>query len=160
MKKLKLELGEKNEILRKVSEKVEKHEFRDYKPLAEAMIKYIKNPKNGWVWLAAPQIWINKRIIVVSLMKDYEDENYRTIAMFNPIILSHSEETECDQEWCLSLPGEKWDVIRYKNIDIEFFDMNWQKYNLSLSNLAARIVQHEIDHLDGILFIDRIQKQS
>ena len=75
--------------------------------------------------------------------------------MVNPVIISHSEATDCEQEGCLSLPGETGDVERWKEIDLEFYDINEQKYNLHLSELAARIVQHEIDHLDGILFTDR-----
>lgn len=62
------------------------------------MLKYIKNPDNGGVGLAAPQIGVNKRIIVVSLMRDYDDEDYRTIAMINPEIIEHSEETCSEKE--------------------------------------------------------------
>lgn len=158
MKKLKLELGQENPILRTISTPILPHEFREYKNIAEAMLKYVKNPKNGGVWLAAPQIWLNKRIIVVSLMKSYEDENFRTIIMVNPVITKFSQETNCDQEGCLSLPWEKGDVIRPNEIDLEFYDISWKKYNLHLDKLAARIVQHEIDHLDGILFTDRSSK--
>ncbi len=68
------------------------------------MIRYIKNPKNGGVGLAAPQIGINKRIIVVSLMQDYEDESYRTVAMINPVITAHADELTGDDEGCLSVP--------------------------------------------------------
>jgi peptide deformylase len=104
MAKFTIETGDTNEILRTVSEKVKPHELRTYKSLAEEMVKYIKNPKNGGVGLAAPQIGVNKRIIVVSLMQDYDDENYRTIAMVNPEIIEHSEELCSDTEGCLSVP--------------------------------------------------------
>lgn len=159
MKKLHIELGQNNHILRTISTPLAQHELREYKWLAEAMLKYVKNPKNGWVGLAAPQVGVNKRIIVVSLMKDYDDENFRTIAMINPVILSHSEATCTDQEWCLSLPGEKWDVERFNEIELEFYNIDGQRFVMKLDKLAARIVQHEIDHLDGILFTDRISKK-
>lgn len=155
MKKLQLEFGENNPILRAVSEIIKPNELSLYKWLAEAMVKHIKNPKNGGVGLAAPQIGVNKRLIAVSLMKDYEDENFRTIAMINPIITKKSDEKCTDKEWCLSLPGLTWPVERPKSITVEFLDIAGRKFQLNLSNLAARIVQHEIDHLDGILFVDK-----
>lgn len=159
-KKLQIEKGEKNEILREISTPVVTNEFRNYKKIVEDMLKHIKNPENGGVGLAAPQIGVNKRIIVASLMKDYDDENYRIIPMINPVILAHSDETTCDQEGCLSLPGENGDVVRYAEIDIEFYNIEGRKFALHLKDLAARIVQHEIDHLNGILFTDHIGKET
>lgn len=122
------------------------------------MVKYIKNPDNGGVGLAAPQIGVNKRLIVVSLMNTYDDETYRTIAMFNPVIIEHGSDTCIDTEWCLSVPGETGDVKRWRTIRITFLDIEWRKQILALENLAARIVQHEIDHLDGILFTDKLEE--
>ncbi len=133
-------------------------EFKQYRSLALAMVKYIKNPDNWGVGLAAPQVGVNKRLIVVSLLRDYEDENYRTIAMFDPIILDHSPDMCIAEEWCLSVPGEKGDVKRWTTIRVTFFDIDGKKQILNLENLSARIVQHEIDHLDGILFIDKIEE--
>jgi len=89
MPKLIIETGDDNEILRSISEVVKPAEIRKYKTLAEDMVKYVKNPDNGGVWLAAPQVWINKRIIAVSLMRDYDDEGYRTVAMINPEIIEN-----------------------------------------------------------------------
>lgn len=123
------------------------------------MVKHIKNPDNGGVGLAAPQVGINKRLIVVSLMKDYEDENYRTIAMINPEIIEHSSETCIDTEGCLSVPGESGEVTRYNWVKVTFLDPEGRKYAMKLENLAARIVQHEIDHLDGVLFTDKVEEK-
>ncbi len=159
-KKLTIETGKQNDILRDISTPVAPNEFRNYKKLVEDMLKYIRNPKNGGVGLAAPQVGVNKRIIVVSLMKDYDDENFRTIPMINPVIVSHSEETTCDQEGCLSIPGESGDVVRWAEVDIEFYNIEGRKFALHLKDLAARIVQHEIDHLDGVLFTDRVGNES
>lgn len=156
MKKLTIETGKKNEILRTVSDEIPLKDIPKYKGIAQDMLKHIKNPKNWGVWLAAPQIGINKRIIVVSLMKTYEDENFRTIAMINPRITGYSTECTLEEEWCLSVPWETGDVERYASIELEFYSPEGSKYNMKLDSLAARIVQHEIDHLDGILFTDKL----
>ncbi len=156
---LKIEFGKDNEILRKVSEAITKQDFKQNLKLWKQMLKYIKNPENWWVGLAAPQIWINKRIIVVSLLKDWEDENYMTIIMINPEILEYSEEKSISKEWCLSLPWEKGEVKRYSEIKLRFFDENFKEQIIKLSWLRSFIVQHEIDHLDWILFIDDIRQK-
>lgn len=158
MSKFTIQTGDENEILRTPSEPIKPQELRSYRGLADDMIKYIKNPDNGGVGLAAPQIWVNKRLIVVSLLRTYEDESYRTIAMINPEIREHSEELYSDTEGCLSVPGETGDVDRWAWIRVDFLDGEWKKYSLKLENLAARIVQHEIDHLDGILFTDKVEE--
>ncbi len=158
MVRLHIETGTSNEILRTISSPVNKWELTTYNELIQSMLKHIKNPDNGWVGLAAPQAWVNKRIIVVSLMRDYDDENYRTIAMINPEILEHSVEKCSDKEGCLSVPGESGEVRRWSWVKIGFLDPNGKPQTLKLTDLAARIVQHEIDHLDGVLFIDRIEQ--
>lgn len=159
MAKLKIETWDENEILRTVSETIKPSELKQYRSLAEDMVKHIKNPDNGGVWLAAPQVWHNKRLIVVSLMKDYEDEMFRTIAMINPEIIEHAEERVTDSEGCLSVPGESGDVERWAWVKVTFLDTEGKKYAMRLENLAARIVQHEIDHLDGILFTDKVEEK-
>lgn len=157
MPKLKIQTWDDNEILRSVSTPISPQEIKKYRSLAEDMVKHIKNPDNGGVWLAAPQVGVNKRLIVVSLMKTYEDETFRTIAMLNPEILEHSEEKCSDKEGCLSVPWESWDVERYSWVKLAFLDIDGRKYAMKLENLAARIVQHEIDHLDGVLFTDKAE---
>ena len=154
MPKLTIETGEDNEILRSVSDTIKPAELKQYRALAESMIKHIKNPDNGGVGLAAPQVGVNKRLIVVSLMKTYDDETYRTIAMVNPEIIEHAEHKVKGEEWCLSVPGEMGDVERWEWVKVSFIDPEGRKYALRLEALAARIVQHEIDHLDGVLFTD------
>lgn len=153
---LKIETWTENEILRKVSEEVRQNEIDSYIKLWNEMIRYIKDPDNRWVWLAAPQVWHNKRLIVVSLLKDREDESFRTIMMINPKILEKSNEIECENEWCLSVPWEKWKVERFKKIKLEYIDEKKKKQVLFLSWVSARIVQHEIDHLDWVLFTDKV----
>jgi peptide deformylase len=159
MAKLKIETGTNNTTLRSISSNVGKWELLNYGDLIQNMLKHIKNPDNGWVWLAAPQVWVNKRIIVVSLMRDYDDENYKTIPLINPEIIEHSLETCNDKEGCLSVPWESGDVKRWVWVKVRFLDPKWASFTMKLTDLAARIVQHEIDHLDGVLFTDKIEPE-
>jgi peptide deformylase len=153
---LNIEVWKQNEILRKVSEEITGRDIKKYVKLGKEMIKYIKNPDNGWVWLAAVQVWYNKRLIVVSLLKDRDDEDFSTIIMINPEILDHSKEEEEATEWCLSVPWEKGKIYRYTSIKLKYTDEKRGKKTLLLEWLSARIVQHEIDHLNWILFTDKI----
>lgn len=157
MAKLQIQTGTSNPILRKKSTPVHIGELHTYHDLVQHMLKHIKNPENGGVWLAAPQVGVNKRIIVVSLMKDYDDEAFKTIALINPEIIEHSDETCTDKEGCLSVPGESGDVLRWTWVKVRFLDIKWAPYTMKLADLSARIIQHEIDHLDGILFTDKIE---
>ena len=154
---LNIEQGDKNTILRTVSDPIKSHEIWKYVKLGKEMVKYIKNPKNEWVWLAAPQVGYNKRLIIVSLLKSWEDENFKTIMMFNPEILEHSEEKDIDQEGCLSVPWETWKVARWHMIKLRYLDEKWKTHTMVYDDLRSRIIQHEIDHLDGILFTDKLE---
>ena len=153
---LKIEIWKDNKALRTISEHIKTSEIKKYKDLGLEMIKYIKNPKHGGVWLAAPQVWHNKRLIIVSLLKDREDELFKTVMMINPKILEHSTEKDIDVEGCLSIPWKKWKVERYHKIKLQYINEKWKENKLILEWLQARIVQHEIDHLDGILFTDKL----
>ena len=153
---LKVETWVNNEILRERSQEVKPNEIKKYEKLGNEMIKYIKNPENGWVGLAAPQIGVNKRLIVVSLLKDRDDEDFKTIMMLNPEILEHSETTDKEEEGCLSVPWAKWKVERYLWIKLKYLDNKWKEKILRLNGLSARIVQHEIDHIDWVLFVDKL----
>lgn len=155
---LKIETGKQNEILRTISEEIKSAELNTYIKLGKEMIKYIKNPDNRWVWLAAPQVWYNKRLIVVSLLKHRDDEIFQTVMMINPEILEHSTECEIEWEWCLSVPGENGEVERFLSIKLRYIDENKKQRTILLSWVSARIVQHEIDHLNGILFTDKLIK--
>ncbi|PID86464.1 peptide deformylase [Candidatus Gracilibacteria bacterium] len=155
---LKIEKGNTNEILRKVSEEIKINEIKKYVNIGKEMLKYIKNPDNGGIGLAAPQVGYNKRLIVVGLPEDRDDENFSFLMMINPVIMEHTDEVEVDTEGCLSLPGRKGEVERYSGIKLEYLDEKGQKRILVLNHLKARIVQHEIDHLNGILFTDKTLK--
>jgi len=158
--KIKIETWENNKVLRTKCENINKNEFTKYVKIWKEMIKYIKNPDHQWVWLAAPQIWINKRLIVVSLLNDYEDESFKTIMMINPDILEFSNKCEIDWEWCLSLPWEAWEVSRSIEIKLKYYDEKQSEKIIILKWLSARIVQHEVDHINWVLFIDRVLKKD
>ncbi|MDD3145285.1 MAG: peptide deformylase [Candidatus Gracilibacteria bacterium] len=155
---LKIETGNKNPILRGIAEKITDKNFKDAVKLGREMLKYIKNPENAGVGLAAPQVGHSIRLIIVSLLKDRDDENFKTVIMINPEITEHSKITEIDSEGCLSVPGEKGDVERFKTIKLNYTDEKKTQRTLILEGLTARIVQHEVDHLDGKLFIDYLNK--
>ncbi len=157
---LKIETWEDNKVLRKKSKPIKREKLWKYVKLWKEMVKYIKNPDNGGVWLAAPQVWYNRRLIVVSLLKDWDDETFPTVMMINPEILEHSQTQKLSEEWCLSIPWEKGKVERYDSIKLKYFDEKFKENIMLLHWLRAYIVQHEIDHLDWVLFTDRIKKNE
>ncbi len=135
-------------ILRKKASLVKKISEAD-KRLIEDMIETMK--ASGGVGLAANQIGVPRRIFVFNP----SSEEWRADALVNPVIIKHrgSEKTE---EGCLSLPGLTAEVHRYKYILVEGLDIDGRHVRFEAKDLLARIIQHEIDHLDGKLFIDRI----
>jgi peptide deformylase len=120
------------------------------KKFVSDMIDTLK--KKEGLGLAAPQVGINKRIIIARFNYDTNEE--MIVPMINPVHESNSLEKVFGEEGCLSLPGIYKPVERYKKIRIKFQDIKGNKKELELEDLNARIVQHEIDHLDGKLFID------
>jgi len=104
------------------------------------------------VGLAAPQVGVSERIIVV----DPRDDETERFALINPVILEQGKETERDEEGCLSIPGLKDIVERSANVVVEGLTPAGETRRIEAEGLLARILQHEIDHIDGILFIDRL----
>jgi peptide deformylase len=120
------------------------------KNVIEDMLETFKSSVyGGWcigVGLSANQIGHMKRVILVSPTAKHND----ITIMCNPIILRHGKEVEFLQESCLSYPNKRSSVGRYRVIDVEYFDENWSLVKATLKGLVARIVQHEIDHLNGL----------
>src|SRR5579875_940733 len=104
------------------------------------------------VGLAAPQIGLNARIAVVDI-----DDDSGTIEMINPRILKQEGE-QTGPEGCLSFPGLYGEVTRPEYVKIEAFDRKGRKYQLEAEGFLARAIQHEIDHLDGILFTSKVTR--
>ena len=119
----------------------------EIKLLAREMVKIMI--ENMGIGLAAPQVGELKRIIVVQMEK-------RPEVFINPKIIARSKETELMEEGCLSFPGLFLKIKRAKGAQIEALTLEGQKLIIKTEGLMARVFQHEIDHLDGILFIDRI----
>ncbi len=114
---------------------------------------------NG-VGLAAPQINQGIRLFVIdsTLMLDEEDEEKGVRRVFiNPIILDEYGDDFSFEEGCLSIPEVRAEIIRPDKLTIEFYDENWKLHEEEFSGLTARVIQHEYDHLDGILFIDYLK---
>ena len=107
--------------------------------------------------LAAPQVGVTKRIIVLDPNPSDEDLSLRQpMYLVNPEVVWTSEEKVLFQEGCLSLPDQRADVERYERIRVRYLDYNGKQQEIEADDLLAIILQHEIDHLDGILYIDRI----
>jgi peptide deformylase len=109
---------------------------------------------NG-VGLAAPQVHSGRRIVLVDRSAG-DDPDGGMVTMVNPVITEMSEETDEDWEGCLSIPEIRGLVTRALQIVVESKDRKGHDQRLSVSGFTARIMQHEIDHLDGVLFLDRM----
>ena len=146
-------LTEPNNILRQVSKPVEKvgeEEKRLMKDMLETMYD-----ANG-IGLAAIQIGVPKRIIVMDISKDDEEKNPRYFV--NPIIKNKDTSTSTYEEGCLSVPNQFAEIDRPSKCEIEYMDFNGEKKILKAEGLLATCIQHEMDHLEGILFIDYLSK--
>ncbi|RYG65450.1 peptide deformylase [bacterium] len=115
--------------------------------LIDELMRVMK--KADGVGLAAPQLGILQRVIVIA------PPDVRPQALINPRILKKEGE-DIGVEGCLSIPGLYGDVKRAEYIEVEAFDRKGREYVFELEGLPARVVQHEVDHLDGVLFIDRV----
>jgi len=110
---------------------------------------------NG-VGLAANQVGLLKRLVVIDCAG--QDEEPQPIKMVNPEIIAHSDNKILHNEGCLSLPKEYADIERWEEVTVCYIDENGQKREITTGGLLAIAMQHEIDHLDGILFIDYLSK--
>ena len=121
--------------------------------LAEQMLMTLEATGNG-IGLAATQVGVLKRLIVVDI-GEVDDEVYEPLVLFNPEILS-SEGEIVAEEGCLSIPDVTADVKRPERIVVEGIDVERESIRIEADGLFARVLLHEIDHLNGVLFIDRI----
>lgn len=137
-----------NPILRKKSQDVNLETISDPKFQELLMDMEETMLKEDGVGLAAPQIGKNIRVISIKA----EDKNFFII---NPTITKASWKKNWDEEGCLSVPNIFGKVERHKKINLIYFNEKGKKQKLATSGFLARVIQHEIDHLDGILFIDK-----
>ena len=150
-------------ILNKISDEV------DIKNIDEYILDIIEDLKSTLEFgtglgIAAPQIGINKRIIVVGAKKEnikYNDaEEIPVTAMINPTWIKLSKETDIQYEGCMSVPSIRGRVERYKNIELTYYNEKGEKIVKQLNGFLSRLVQHECDHLDGIVFLERVKEKN
>lgn len=114
---------------------------------------------NG-VGIAAPQVSQSKRLFIIASRPNPRYPNapdMEPTAMINPKIISHSSETIKGWEGCLSIPGIRGLVPRYQNVEVEYVSRDGKLHQEVLTDFVARIFQHELDHIDGIVFLDRVE---
>ncbi len=150
--------GENNPILRKISTAItditpEIEEF--WYNLLDLMWEY------DGVGLAAPQLGQNIRMCAITSWKTTKKgkENTWEEILINPEIIDHSETMNKDLEACLSLPNMEGEVMRYDWIVVKYTTLNGKKKTKKVKWFNARIIQHEMDHLDGIMFIDKLERK-
>lgn len=140
-----------NKILSQICEPVEKSEISSLKPIVKSMISVMRM-HNG-LGLAAPQVGIDKRLFV------WLDENRIARVFINPVIISSSGKIKLE-EGCLSIPNIRKKIKRKRIVEIDAMDKDGNIINQTLKNMDAVIVQHEIDHLNGIIILDNPKKRK
>lgn len=131
--------------------------FNDAGEVAQNLIDTLSASKIPGAGLAAPQIGIKKRIILAR--KFYfqgQEEKHKDVIMINPVIVKTSKEKTKSVEACLSIPKIFGFVQRHKQITIEYLDLSGKKHKIGAGGYFSFIIQHEIDHLNGILFTSKL----
>ena len=146
-------LTEPNKILRQVSMPVEKV-GKEEQVLMDDMLETMYEAKG--IGLAAIQIGVPKRIIVMDI--ENKDKEKKPMYFVNPIIKNKNSNHSTYEEGCLSVPNQFAEVNRPSTCEVEYLDYNGSKKVLKATGLLATCIQHEIDHLEGILFIDYLSK--
>ena len=146
-------ITEPNQLLRKVSEPV-KSVGKDEQKLMDDMLETMYSA-NG-IGLAAIQIGVPKRIIVMDLSKEGEKKEPRFFV--NPVIKKKNSSKSTYEEGCLSVPNQFAEIDRPNSCEVEYLDYNGTERLLKAEGLLATCIQHEMDHLEGILFIDYLSK--
>ncbi|MBR3495060.1 MAG: peptide deformylase [Clostridia bacterium] len=145
-----MKLGD--DALRKVCKPQDKFNLRLWnllKDMADTMYK-----AEG-VGLAAPQVGILRRVVVIDISEDQD----QLLELINPEIIERSEETQCGREGCLSLPGRAGIVTRPMRVRVRAQDRHGMEFELTGEGLLARAICHELDHLDGVLYIDEMERE-
>ena len=146
-------LIEPNKLLRQVSESIEKIGDEERALMDDMLDTMYDAPGIG---LAAIQIGVPKRIIVMDISRDEDKKEPRYFV--NPVIKNKNEEKVKYEEGCLSVPDQFAEIERPNTCEVEYLDYNGKKQLLKADGLLATCIQHEMDHLEGILFIDYLSK--
>jgi len=147
-------VAEGDPVLRRIAKRVNPKELVD--PLFQQLIDDMFETMYAapGVGLAAPQVNVSKRLFVVDTGEDEEHPKGTKHVVINPKIESTQSEIELN-EGCLSVPGFIGDIMRYERVVVTGLDRNGQKLRLEGGDLFAQALQHEIDHLNGVLYIDK-----
>ena len=146
-------LTEPNKLLRQISKSVENVGDEERRLMDDMLDTMYAAPGIG---LAAIQIGVPKRIIVMDLSRDEDKKEPRYCV--NPVIKNKNNETSKYEEGCLSVPDQFAEIERPNECEVEYLDYNGKKQLLKADGLLATCIQHEIDHLEGVLFIDYLSK--
>ena len=146
-------LIEPNKLLRQISKKVEKVGNEERVLMDDMLDTMYAAPGIG---LAAIQIGVPKRIIVMDISRDEDKKEPRYFV--NPVIKNKNNETSKYEEGCLSVPDQFAEIERPNECEVEYLDYNGKKQLLKADGLLATCIQHEMDHLEGVLFIDYLSK--
>ena len=150
---VKIILTEPNKLLRQISITVEKVGNEERRLMDDMLETMYAAPGIG---LAAIQIGIPKRIIVMDISRD--EEKKTPMYFVNPVIKNKNSEKAIYEEGCLSVPDQFAEIERPSKCEVEYLDYNGKKQLLKADGLLATCIQHEMDHLEGILFIDYLSK--
>ena len=142
-------------VLRKPARRISKVD-ESIRELARDMLKSMYSAKG--IGLAAPQVGIDKQILVIDL--DLENPANPPLVLINPEIITSSATLDTYEEGCLSIPEVYLDVIRPSSIKVSFRDEMGRPKKMNADGLMGRCIQHEIDHLNGVLFVDRVSNQD
>lgn len=139
-------------VLKKKAVEIEKGSV-DIKQLAEDMFETMHNAQG--VGLAAPQIGKSIRIFVIdgAPLEEEEVKDFKKVFV-NPTIVEELEDDWTFEEGCLSIPGIRENVDRPAKVRLHYFDEDWNEHEEEFDGMKARIIQHEYDHLEGVLFVD------
>ncbi len=141
-------------VLRQTAKRISKVDD-ELRTLIREMLQTMYS-ENG-IGLAAPQVAIQKQLIVVDCKPD--EAATPPMILINPVLNQVSDDLAVDQEGCLSIPQIFLDVRRPEIIDVSFKDEHGRPQRIMASGLLARVIQHEMDHLHGVLFVDRVENE-
>ncbi|WP_115017513.1 peptide deformylase [Synechococcus sp. UW140] len=140
-----------DEVLRKDARRISKVD-ESVRELARDMLRSMYTAKG--IGLAAPQVGVHKQLLVIDL--DLENATSPPLVLINPEITASSASLDTYEEGCLSIPGVYLDVVRPSAIQLSFRDEMGRPRSMKADGLMARCIQHEMDHLKGVLFVDRV----
>lgn len=144
-----------NNVLRTNAKRIGKVDL-DTRNLAKDMLQSMYSARG--IGLAAPQVGISKELLVIDI--NFEDSAAEPLVLINPEITAFGNTLNSYEEGCLSIPGVYLDVVRPSTIKLKFSDEMGRPRKMNADGLLARCIQHEVDHLKGVLFVDRVTSKE